>query len=104
MKYKINIINFPIKVENNIFKNNLLKYIYELYDFKNRKIQLFTYDNYNNKNPKLMTYFDNLQKSLKESLKKSFRNSFKKSFRKSFRKSNKSVKNTLNKTRKKSII
>jgi hypothetical protein len=100
MKYKINIINFPIKVENNIFKNHLLKYIYELYDFKNRKIQLFTYDNYNNKNPKLMTYFDNLQKSLKESLKKSF----KKSFRNSFRKSNKLVKKILNKTRKKSII
>jgi hypothetical protein len=38
IKYKINIINFPIKVENNIFKNELLNHIYDLYDFKTRQI------------------------------------------------------------------
>ena len=34
INYKINIINFPIKVENNIFTNKLLDSIYKLYDFK----------------------------------------------------------------------
>ena len=36
----------PDKVENNIFTNKLLNNIYKLYDLKNEKINLFTYENY----------------------------------------------------------
>ena len=95
MNYKINIINFPIKVENNIFTNKLLDSIYKLYDFKNEKITLFTYENYENKNTKLISYFDIKTKSLKNTIKKSITKITKKSITNSLIKSIKTLKKSL---------
>jgi hypothetical protein len=69
LKFKINIINFPIKVVNIAFTNKLLIYIYELYDYKFEQIKLFTYDNLLKRNYKLLNYFIKLKKSEKKSLK-----------------------------------
>ena len=73
MIYKINIINFPKKVVNTIFTTKLLHAIYDLYNFKYTKLDVFTYEHFENKSPILLNYFLNLKKSIKKSIKKTIK-------------------------------